>query len=208
MSKAKARRSTESRVSSEVEELLYQALETELGGVEVYRTALKCVQNEDLREEWEEYLEETEEHARRLQDVCKALGLDPDLDTPGRQVVRATGTSLVKSMLLALGHDDPGAGEIVAAESVVLAETKDHMNWSLLGKVAQGAPGLEALAAACAEVEEQEDEHLYHSQGWARELWLQALGLPAQLPPPEEEQDVKSAGEAARVKEKRGQEVS
>ena len=43
-----------------VKELLLQALEHEMGGVKVYETALKCVQNEDLKEEWEKYLEETE----------------------------------------------------------------------------------------------------------------------------------------------------
>jgi hypothetical protein len=32
-------------------ELLYQALETELGGVEVYTTALRCVLNEELKSE-------------------------------------------------------------------------------------------------------------------------------------------------------------
>ena len=35
----------------QITELLLQALETELGGVEVYRTALKCVVNADLQEE-------------------------------------------------------------------------------------------------------------------------------------------------------------
>ena len=30
----------------QVRELLYQALETELGGVEVYTNALKCVEND------------------------------------------------------------------------------------------------------------------------------------------------------------------
>jgi hypothetical protein len=37
-------------------ELLYQGLETELGGTQVYETALRCVQNDELRKEWEEYL--------------------------------------------------------------------------------------------------------------------------------------------------------
>ena len=46
-----------------LEELLLQGLETEMGGVEVYRMALKCVVNEDLKGEWEEYLEQTERHA-------------------------------------------------------------------------------------------------------------------------------------------------
>jgi len=49
-------------------------------------------------------------------------------------------------------------------------------------------------------VEDQEDEHLYHSAGWARELWLDALELPAQLPPPEEKEDVHSQEEAAQAK--------
>jgi hypothetical protein len=52
-------------------------------------------------------------------------------------------------------------------------------------------------------VEEEEDEHLYHTQGWTRELWLEHLGLPAVLPPPEEEKDVKTAIGAARAKSQR-----
>jgi len=35
-----------------VKELLLQSLEHEMGGVKVYETALKCVVNEDLKEEW------------------------------------------------------------------------------------------------------------------------------------------------------------
>ena len=35
----------------QVTELLYQALETELGGVQVYTTAIRCAQNDDLKEE-------------------------------------------------------------------------------------------------------------------------------------------------------------
>jgi hypothetical protein len=90
----------------------------------------------------------------------------------------------------------------VAAECVVDAETKDHQNWELIGQVAdqlKGAEG-EALRAAYEEVEDEEDEHLYHTQGWCRELWIESLGLPAQLPPPEEKKDVKTAIGAARAK--------
>ena len=52
-------------------------------------------------------------------------------------------------------------------------------------------------------VEDEEDEHLYHSKGWCRELWIASLGLPAVLPPPEEEKDVKSALDAAKAEEER-----
>ena len=74
----------------------------------------------------------------------------------------------------------------MAAECVVEAETKDHMNWELIGEVAKKLTGDEAkaLKEAHGEVEEQEDEHLYHTMGWARELWLESLGLPGGAPTP------------------------
>jgi len=186
-------------------DLLYQSLETELGGVEVYTTALTCVKNDDLREEWEEYLEQTKNHVEILRDLAVRLGVDPDRQTPGRQVVRNIGLALVKSMQMARSSSEPNAAEIVAAECVTLAETKDHANWSLLSKLAESSTGKEreALEAAVEEVEPEEDEHLYHTAGWARELALKALGLPAQLPPPEEEEDVKSQAEAAEAKDRR-----
>ena len=35
------------------------------------------------------------------------------------------------------------------------------------------------------EVEADEDHHLYHTRGWAREMWIQSMGFKAVLPPPE-----------------------
>jgi hypothetical protein len=108
-------------------------------------------------------------------------------------------------MEMALSSGDPAAAEIVAAECVVLAETKDHLNWELIGQLVEKLTGTQkkVLKEAYEEVEEQEDEHLYHSTGWARELWIQSLGMPAVLPPPEEEKDVKTAIGAARAKQAR-----
>lgn len=186
-------------------ELLCQALETELGGVQVYTTALRCVANEDLKEEWEKYLQQTQRHVEIVQDILAGLGIDANTDTPGRQVVRHIGESLVEAMEMALENADQGAAQIVAAECVVLAETKDHLNWELIGEAAKKAKGdiAKALKSAYQEVEEQEDEHLYHTQGWARELWIETLGMRAVLPPPEEERDVKTAIGAARAKHAR-----
>jgi len=59
------------------------------------------------------------------------------------------------------------------------------------------------LSDAVEQVEEEEDEHLYHTAGWSRELWMKSLGLPAVLPPPEETRDVKTAIGAARAKQDR-----
>lgn len=184
-------------------DLLYQALETEMGGVEIYTTALSCVRNSELRAEWEKYLRQTKRHVEVMRNLCTELGIDPDRDTPSRGVVRHIGKALVGAMQMAKGAGAPGAAEIVAAECVTLAETKDHANWSLIECLAEVASGKQkkALDAAQDEVEDEEDEHLYHSAGWARELWFQALGLPARLPPPEEEEDVHSMAEAAEARE-------
>jgi bacterioferritin (cytochrome b1) len=191
----------------QVKELLYQALETELGGVQVYTTALRCAENEELKEEWEEYLEQTQQHVQIVQDVLTKLGLDPNEETPGRKVVRHIGEALVESMEMALNEGEPGAAQLVATEAVVLAETKDHQNWHLIGEIIKNAKGelAKALKDAHDQVEPEEDEHLYHTKGWSRELWIESLGMKAVLPPPEEVKDVQTAIGAARAEQARGQ---
>lgn len=192
-------------MDKKAKELLYQALETEMGGVQVYQTAVRCAVNDDLKKEWNEYLEQTRNHERIVRELFEKLGLDPEGETPGRAVVRHTGESLVKAMEMARSTAPPEAAQLVAAECVTLAETKDHLNWELIGKLAEEAKGDEkkALKEAHEQVEEEEDEHLYHTAGWTRELWIEFLGFPAVLPPPEEEKDVKTAIGAARAKQAR-----
>jgi hypothetical protein len=79
------------------------------------------------------------------------------------------------------------------------------LNWELIAQVAEKSKGEDrkALKDAIEQVEKEEDEHLYHTTGWARELWIESLGLPAVIPPPEEEKDVKTAIGAARAKQAR-----
>jgi rubrerythrin len=191
--------------SEKVNELLYEALETEKGGVKVYETALRCAVDKELKEEWEEYLEQTQNHVQIVTSLCEQFGLDTEKDTPGRQIVRHIGESLIEAMEKALAGGDPEAAQKVAAECVVHAETKDHANWELIGLVAEKSKGeqAKALKDAYEEVEDEEDEHLYHTQGWLRELSIKDLGLPAVTPPPEEKKDVKTAIGAARAKNAR-----
>jgi rubrerythrin len=195
----------ETEMNQQFNELLLQALETEMGGVQVYQTGLKCVLNKDLKKEWEEYLDQTMGHVEIIQELFEKFGLDPEEVTPGRKVVRQIGESLVMAMEMAIKNGIPEAAELVACECVVLAETKDHANWELLSQCAEKSKGEEAkaLKEACAEVEVQEDEHLYHSKGWSRELWIASLGMRAVLPPPEEKKDVKTAIGAARAQQSR-----
>ena len=187
--------------SDQLNELLLQSLEHEKGGVKIYETALKCVTNRDLREGWQEYLEQTRNHVQVLTTLCTKIGLKPDQDTPGQQIVRHIGASLVQAMEMALKAGKPDAAQLVACECVVLAETKDHMDWALIGQCAEQGEGDEAIALqeAYDEIENQEDEHLYHTKGWARELWIEALGMTAVLPPPEEVKKVQTAIGAAKA---------
>jgi rubrerythrin len=163
----------------QVKELLYQALETEIGGVQVYTTALRCAENDELKEEWEKYLEQTKNHVTIMEDVLTKLDLDPNEETPGRKVVRTIGEALV--------------------------EAKDHQNWHLIGEVAKKVKGdvAKVLKEAHDQVEPEEDEHLYHTKGWARELWIESLGMKAVLPPPEEQKQVETAIGAARAEQAR-----
>lgn len=189
----------------QLKELVLQSIEHERGGVKVYETALKCAVNEDLKEEWEEYLKQTRNHVKVLTEACKVLQLDPEEQTPGSRILHKMGASLVSAMSEALSAGKPKAAQLVASECVVLAETKDHLDWELIGIAAKSLKGPEAkaLKAAYEEIEDEEDEHLYHGRGWCRELWLESLGLEAVLPPPEEKKHVKDAIAAARMEKAR-----
>jgi len=94
---------------AQVVELLLQSLENEKGGVQVYETALQCAINEDLKEEWEKYHEETANHVRVLTQTCEGIGIDPNQVTPGRTLVRKMGASLVAAMTEALNSASPKA---------------------------------------------------------------------------------------------------
>lgn len=193
-------------MKAEARDFLYEAYETELGGIQVYTNAVKAAQNDELKKEWKKYLRQTQRHERILRSLLKTFRLDPAANTPGRDIVRHHGRGLVRAIQMALKKGKPNP-ELVAAECVVLAETKDHLNWELIGELAKHSEDraeARALKSAYDKVEDEEDEHLYHTQGWTRELWMSQLRMPAVLPPPEETKEVKTAIGAARAKQARG----
>ena len=187
----------------QIEELLLQSLEHEIGGTKVYQAAIACAVNADLKKEWKKYLAETEEHVTALTKLSQTLDVDPKRETPGRAVVRHIGAALVQAMKMARAAGDVAAAQLVACECVVNAETKDHLDWMLIGKCSDHLEGTKgrALREAYDVIEDQEDEHLYHSKGWCRELWIEALGMNAVLPPPEERLHVKTAIGAAKAEQ-------
>jgi len=191
--------------NEQLNHLLDETLKTEIGGVQVYENAIQCAVNDELKGEWQKYLGQTQKHEQIVRGLFEKFGLDAEAETAGRKVVPHIGESLVKAMQMAREAGEPDAAQIVAAECVVEAETKDHLNWELLAQVAEKSKGddRKILRDALDQVENEEDEHLYHTTGWSRELWIQSLGLPAVIPPPEEEKGVKTAIGAARAKQNR-----
>lgn len=190
---------------AQLHELLLQALETERGGIQVYTAAIRAAKNLELKKEWQEYLDQTRTHEEVLTRVFGELDIDTEAQSAGRSVVSHLGKSLVTAIEMAIKGGDPVAAELVAAECVVLAETKDHQNWELIGHVAKHAKSDYArlLKMAYDAVENDEDHHLYHTMGWARELWIDSLGFPAVIPPPEEVKKVETAIGASRAEQAR-----
>jgi len=170
-----------------VKDLLLRALETEICGQELYGLALHCAANGKLKEDWDRYLAETCRHEAILRDLLAMLDIDAEEETLGRRIARQQGESLAMAMEMALDARNAETAQLVAAECVVLAETADQHHWKLIGTLARKAIGQQhrALQRAHALVEQEEDTHLLLSRGWRRELWLDALGLRAVLPPPE-----------------------
>jgi hypothetical protein len=111
-----------------------------------------------------------------LTSLIRDLGGDPDYVSPTARVAQAKSEALLQSALVS-GPLSPEEREASDLENVVLAETKDHADWELLGQLAEQLPSgkaRKAIEASVAEVGPQEDEHL----GWAQAK-LAALGLKA-----------------------------
>lgn len=147
-------------VAPGVKELLLQSLEHGRGGVLVVKNARACTEDERLCAEFDAYFEQTLNHVEVLTRVCEELGLDPDESTPGCEVVREADRALVQAISRARAEGDPVVAERVACYSVVLAETRDHANWELIGACGEELDGEvgDVLREAYEEVEDADDE--------------------------------------------------
>ena len=69
---------------NQLKELILQSLEHERGGVEVYETAVECAVNDDLREEWSEYLAQTRKHVQILEASAGSSSRSREASPAGR----------------------------------------------------------------------------------------------------------------------------
>ena len=146
---------------------LSEFLAVERGGLKLYDRALQIVSDAEVSRKFRDFREQTRNHESILLRVIDELGMDPTYVSPGAKLATDKATSLLNTMNSPDGLA-PKAIEINAIENIVLAETKDHADWEMLGKIARQTNDSrlsDVLKPAVSEVEPQEDEHL----NWTKE---------------------------------------
>jgi rubrerythrin len=165
---------------------LSEFLMVEQCGWQLYRVVGERATDPELRARYQEFGQETDRHRTILTGLIRDLGGDPDHVSPTARLAQRKSESLLASALVA-GPLSEAEREANDLENVVLAETKDHADWELLGRLAEQLPNgkaRKAIEAAVAEVGPQEDEHLGWAQTKLAELDLKAI---MDQPPPDPE---------------------
>ena len=157
-------------------DVLSEFLAVEMGGQKLYEKALTLVSDSEVRTKFHEFHRQTLKHQKVLTDVIHRLGGNTRAQSPRAKVATEKAQALLRSMdRNGLSKDQ---AELNAIENIVLAETKDHADWELIGKIARQSNDdrlREVLGAAASEVEQEEDEHLNWTRKKLGELQMEAL---------------------------------
>jgi len=150
----------------------------ERGGAALYRTVALRSNNPMLQRQYKHFGEETVEHVAILELLISHAGGDPMYVSPAARATERAGNSLIETTFMCSGSIDLMTAELVMLEAVLLAEVKDHSNWSTLMQLVPKLPSSlqTAFGDATQRVEQQEDEHL----GWAKEMRSKMLSLQIQ----------------------------
>jgi hypothetical protein len=106
------------------------------GGIALYTAALRLVFDRNVSTRFKEFREQTRKHAPHPASSNHGVGNGSEHVSAGAEVARRKSKALLKTMTAspeAVGQS--GAAELNAIENIVLAETKDHADWELLGKI-------------------------------------------------------------------------
>lgn len=161
----------------ELMDKLSEFLTVEEGGVKLYEAALKQVHDREVKEKFHEFHKQTMRHVEILTNIVEKLGGKPSYKSAGAKIANEKATALLKTMSETKGMSRNEA-ELNAIENIVIAETKDHADWELLGHIAHRSEDShlsQLLKPAVSEVESQEDEHLNWTSKKMGELALKGL---------------------------------
>jgi bacterioferritin (cytochrome b1) len=156
---------------------LSEFLAVELGGQKLYERALKLVSDPEVQTRFREYHRQTLDHQRVLIGIIHKLDGNPRLQSATAKVAGEKARALLRTMGRAAGLSKDER-QLNAIENIVLAETKDHADWELIGKIARQTTDSklrELLGAAAKTVEQEEDEHLNWTRKKLGELKMASL---------------------------------
>jgi hypothetical protein len=152
-----------------VADLLSDMTAHERGGVALYRSVGGRTHNPVLEQKYGHFEHQTVEHVDVLETLIGRLGGDPGYVSPSARATEKAGLMLIESTFLLGGSVDLMTQELVMLDAVLLAEAKDHANWSGLSQLVSTFPEGElrsAVQEAVDRVEREEDEHL----AWAQDM--------------------------------------
>jgi rubrerythrin len=156
---------------------LSEFLAVEKGGLKLYEEALRIVTDQEISKKFRMFYDQTRKHETILLRVMQAFGMDPTYMSIGAKVATEKAEALLKTMTNGLSGR---AAEINAVENIVLAETKDYADWELLGKISRQSDDekiRDALKAAVAEVEPEEDDHLTWTKNQLDRLEMKVIAM-------------------------------
>jgi rubrerythrin len=151
-------------------DFLSEFLTVEKGGIELYSTAFSRSTDPEIKEMYKNFLSQTKNHARLLTDTIERLGGDPSYMSPGAIGQKA----MAKTMLSQ--EFPPELRELKDAENLLIAETKDHMDWEFLKKIASSVQdeAKNLLYEMVGQIESEEEEHLSFAKKAVEKLSLRA----------------------------------
>jgi rubrerythrin len=162
--------------SSTLMDVLSEFLAVEQGGQQLYEKALELVFDNEVKTKFREFLKQTMTHQKVLTEIIQKLGGNPRRQSRTAKIADQKAQALLRTM------GDPGLSreqnQLNAMENIVLAETKDHADWELLGKITRQTTDnqlREVLGPAAKTVEQEEDEHLNWTKKKLGDLQIDAL---------------------------------
>jgi rubrerythrin len=169
-----------------LKQFLSEMLTVERGGVELYDRALEQLAHDDLRSKLEQFHQQTERHVELCEEMLSAAGGDEDYMSPAAEAAEHKAHGLLSAEV------PDHMKDINNLENLVLAETKDHWNWELLGSLMETIEERDlkkVVSRAVREVRKQENDHLTWSQKMLTRLATEAAHQPSEMEEGEESED-------------------
>jgi rubrerythrin len=158
-SQKNGRREVQGPNHSRIVEFLSQMLAVEKGGVMLYEKALRELSDEDLRDQLEEFLQQTEHHVELCEQMLEQAAGSADESSPSAEAAQKKAEGLIS---VEVPQELVDFNNI---ENLLLAETKDNWNWERLAELSRNIKdrALRSMVSrAVREVSKQERKHV----GW------------------------------------------